>query len=157
MDIIRNFICPICNSVYHTEEEALKCLNQPKQEPLVSVGDTIIFNDCERTPIVYGKVFTDNYLLDISNPDKFKLVPKGVIILTDGVKNSGVINNNIKYTITKIIHEGHELIYYLSSCKSIVDFSFTDFVTGKFFGYPIIEGNEFMQKVLDEYNNGGTK
>ena len=156
MDIIRNFICPICNSVYHTEEDALKCLNQPKQEPLVSVGDTIIFNDCERTPIIYGKIFTKNAAMVLSDPYNCKLAPQGYIDMVERIKATQVIGNDTEYTVSKIITRGHDIIYYLSSGNDIVDFIFTDF-TGKVYMYPVIERNEFMQKVLDEYNNGGTK
>ena len=58
----------------------------------------------------------------------------------------------MKYKVQDIIVDGHEIEYRLQGIKGeSVNFSASDDFKS-FWRYPVIYGNDFMQKILDKYN-----
>ncbi len=134
------YMCEICGRQSEDKEEIEKCENVGVPVPLVKVGDLIFFKDCKETPILFEN---EKILTEISNESSiYAAIRKARIFL----------NQLLKYKVQDIIVDGHEIEYRLQGIKGeSVNFSASDDFKS-FWRYPVIYGNDFMQKILDKYN-----
>lgn len=150
MDIIRKYICPICKREYYSEDKARECLNKGTPEFLVQVGDKINFIDCKDTPVLYGQKFTDNEINLFTNKD-YKYVSSDILSIINKIRDGGYIGILKTYEVVKTEVDNHIPVYYLGT-NGCIEWSVRSFSNDCKFAYPIIIGNELMQKILDLYN-----
>lgn len=131
--------CEICGRESINIDEIEECENKGIPTPIVSEGDIIYFKDCEDTPLYYGIL---NSLLNKSK-DFLEVYQKASIFF----------NKLVPYEVSKIIIDGHDILYRLKGIegksKSFYSGSI-DFEHGYY--YPEIYGNEFMNEILKNYN-----
>jgi hypothetical protein len=133
------YVCEICGQTSEDKSVIEKCESRGVPTPLVNVGDIICFNDCPETPILY------NHSLYYGDID---LSPSMVNILNTAKL---FFNQTCKYTVKRIDIDGHNISYKLGGIKgeSVCMDGWNSSVS---IYYPCINGNEFMKKVLQEYN-----
>jgi len=131
--------CEICGRLSDNIKEIEECENKGIPTPIVNEGDIIYFKDCEDTPLYFGilKSILNN------SEDFFKVYQKASIFF----------NNLLPYEVSKIIIDGHDILYRLKGIKG----KSTSFYSGSIdyehgYYYPEIHNNELMNEILEKYN-----
>lgn len=90
---IETWQCPVCSTIYETEEEAIRCLSQPGVIPSYAEGD-----------IVY---LVDRYPEDPKKPFlKRKITKVGGIVLKPWAWGWGV--HRIEYALNEVVQVGRD-------------------------------------------------
>lgn len=145
--MITNYICEICGNWDTDKNKIIECEKRGIPIPLVEVGDIIYFNDCEQTPVFYGKI---DRMLDMDIDYEFTREGQAIR------KSEFFMNQIQKFEVLDIKIKGHNIEYRLGGDEEYgYNFVSLDLTSGKILAYPTIHGNDLMQKVLDLYNRKG--
>lgn len=150
-----SYSCRLCGRKYHFKETAIKCFDRGIEDAILNVGDTVIFNDCEETPLLYGLHFMDSddiLLHGFENPS-IRYTESFAMDTIRRIQAGNYINNPVEYKVVKVENDGHKCLYHLGRGET-VEFYAKD--GEKEFRYPVIYGNILMQKILDKTIGGTT-
>ena len=130
--------CEICGNTSETKSKIQKCEKQGIPRPLLNIGDTIYFKDCEETPVVFG--MEKDFFSDLYDSDIIGMAIRKV--------HSTLLNNIYEYKIRDIKIDGHSIKYILEGPTDC-----TANVGSRIWHYPTIHGNTLMRKIISNYNN----
>lgn len=131
--------CETCGRTSENKSDIEKCETKGIPKPLVNIGDTIYFKDCEETPVLFGE-----------GKDPFSKLYSDDIIGVTMREACTCLNQLCEYKVINIIIEGHNVEYILGSSEKY--HSYDACVGGYHWHYPKIYGNKLMKKILNKYN-----
>lgn len=131
--------CEICGRLSDNIKEIEECENKGIPTPIVNEGDIIYFKDCEDTSLYFGILKSI-----LNNSEDFLEVYQ---------KASIFFNKLLPYEVSKIIIDGHDILYRLKGIKG----ESASFYSGSIdyehgYYYPEIHNNELMNEILEKYN-----
>lgn len=137
--------CDICGARSENKKWIEECEKKGRPIPLVNVGDVVYFKDCEETPILFGE--------EKKAPHNTHLFDKNIVGKTMRLARQLFLNQLCKYEVAEIKICGHKIEYFLKGIKGESVHFTAGFEFEYVWHYPTIYGNDFMEKVLREYNS----
>lgn len=134
--------CNICGFTSEDKDRVLKCEGIGKPKELFNIGDKIMYKDCKETPIAFSRM------------ENIKLYGNCVNEIDYFWSTCWKIGSILQeYKIVDIKICGHNISYILGKSNSVLcSLNFTHDLDHADLKYPIVRGNELMNKIIELYN-----